>query len=220
MEPGGAMLEFLEKYSRNIFSSQWGEEGVLIEIARRMNITQGVACEIGGADGLYCANTALLIRDYGWSGTFVESDLGAHHRCKRNWLGYPKVSSVLMRVGPENVNNIVPDPCDLLSIDVDGNDYAILNALQSRPKIVIVEIDSSIPLHIHGFNPEGAASFRAMTALGIAKHFRLLCHTGNLVFCDEQHGNLFPEIDVDPLQHPERYFNPAVLSGDRSWLNR
>jgi len=215
------MLEFLEKYSRNIFSSQWGEEGVCLEIARRLNLgPSSVACDIGSHNGSYCSNTALLIRDYGWSGTLIEANPDLYERCKSRYADNPKVTVINARVGPENVNSLVPDPCDLLSIDVDSCDYQIFQALTTKPQIVIIEIDSSMPLDRGGFNADGAASYREMVNLAYIKDYFLLAHTGNCIFIDEKYHHLFPEIDIDPLAFPERYFNPAVLSGDRTWLNR
>lgn len=46
------------------------------------------------------------------------------------------------------------------------------------------------------------------------------CKLDSYMKHDEKYHHLFPEINVDPLAHPERYFNPAVLTGDRRLLNR
>lgn len=68
------MLSFLNKYASNQYSSQNGEEGCLLQIVKRLGIVNGVSCEVGGSDGLFCSNTALFLKGHGWSGLFVESD--------------------------------------------------------------------------------------------------------------------------------------------------
>jgi hypothetical protein len=50
----------------------------------------------------------------------------------------------------ENVNQVfakhqVPGIFDLLSIDVDGNDFWILQALAYRPRVVVAEYNAAVP---------------------------------------------------------------------------
>src|ERR1051326_290929 len=88
---GAFMLSFLHKYARNLFYSQNGEEGVIIQCVRRFadngvlrSDSDGHCVEIGGHDGKFCSNTALLIDSY-WSGLFVDADYGRYLQCKANW---------------------------------------------------------------------------------------------------------------------------------------
>lgn len=205
------MLSFLEKYAKNHVFSQNGEEGILIECLHRMAIAgQGYAVEIGGHDGRYCSNTALLLEN-GWSGLFIEADYNLYLKCKENWKHNPRVRSQCCCVDENNINAFVDERCDVLSIDTDGPDYMIFDGLKAKPKVVIVEIDSGLNPEFASFNNDGAANYFAMTLLGITKGYFLLCHTGNLVFVDEQYKELFPEIEGDPLVDIDLYFN-------RSWL--
>lgn len=126
---------------------------------------------------------------------------------------------VCSKVDGHNVNAFVKDDCDLLSLDTDGEDYEIFKGLKAKSKIVIVEIDSRIPPERDEFSAQGGAGFRPMTQLGISKGYFLLCHVGNLIFIDRQYHNLFPEINADPLEHPEAYFLDSILSGDRAYLS-
>lgn len=210
------MLSFLNQYAKNHFASQNGEEGILIEVLNRLEgafqiQAHGHAVEIGGHNGLYCSNTALLLRQRGWSGLFVEADYNLYLQCKDNWKHNPRVRSQCSRVDGKNINAFVDDSCDLLSLDTDGSDYQIFHGLLSKPKIVIVEIDSSIPPDTLGFNADGAAGYLEMVKLAQLRGYFVLCHTGNLVLVDEKYKALFPEIDRDPILESEHYFN-------RSWL--
>lgn len=204
------MLSFLNKYARNYKYSQNGEEGVLLECVRRMGIggryDNNLAVEIGGHDGLYCSNTALfLVR--GWCGLFVEADYSLYWKSKDNWRDFPKVRSQCSRVDERNINAFVDEHCDVLSLDTDGSDYKIFQGLQAKPKIVIVEIDSSIEPPSEQFNSDGGASYWSMTVAGLEKGYFLLCHTGNLIFIDQQYASLFPERKPHPLLEWELYFN-------------
>lgn len=204
------MIEFVNQYGRNYLYSQNGEEGILLECFRRMEIAVGYSVEIGGHNGKFCSNTALLL-ERGWSGLFVEADFGLWQQCRDTWKQRPDVRCACSRVDKSNVNAFVDERCDLLSIDTDGADYEIFKGLVARPKIVIVEIDSSIPPDEWGFNSDGGASFQEMCGLAYLKNYSLLCHTGNLVLVDERYKSPFPEVVSTPRVKPELYFN-------RGWL--
>lgn len=211
MGNGSGMLDFFHKYRKDYFASQNGEEGLLIETVRRLGIDEGRSVEIGGSDGLYCSNTALLIKDHLWRGLFVESDYDLYNQCVSNWEDNPRVRYQCSHVDGRNINAFVKDDCDLLSLDTDGGDYEIFKGLQVRPKIVIMEIDSSIPPNQQGFNSDGAAGYWSGVEMGLQKGYFLLCHTGNLVLVDVRYRELFPEIVGDPLIDIEKYFNRAWL---------
>lgn len=205
------MLSFYNKYAKDITYSQNGEEGLLIEVLRRFKIDKGCCVETGGHNGKWLSNTALLI-DNGWTGKFIEADYDLWEQCCKNWQGNENVKSVCSFVSADNINAFVDEDCDVLSIDVDGIDYQIFKALEAKPKIVIIEIDSSIPPDADRFNIEGGAGYLPMVKLGIEKGYFLLCHTGNLVFVDKKYRKLFPEIKGDGLKNSEEYFRT-------SWLN-
>lgn len=208
------MLSFFNKYNKNYFSSQNGEEGLCFEIIKRLQLDGGRAVEIGGHDGSYCSNTALLLREYGWHGLFVEADYNLYLECKRNYADNPRVRSQCCKVDEKNINAFVKDDCDLLSIDTDGMDFRIFEGLQAKPKIVIVEIDSSIPPQVEGRNKDGAAGYTETLKLGISKGYFLLVHCGNLIFVDNQYRDLFPEIEGDGLSNWKLYFNNSwVMEG-------
>ena len=205
---GSGMLEFLNRYAKNLKYSQNGEEGIILECLQRLGIDKGHAVEIGGHDGLYCSNTALLLEN-GWSGLFVEAEYERYLNSQANWRDYPNVRSQCCKVDERNVNAFVGECCDVFSTDTDGSDYRIFSGLKARPKIVIVEIDSSIEPPSEEFNSDGAPGYWPMTVLGLEKGYFLLCHTGNLIFVREEYKHLFPEINKHPLIEWEYFFNRA-----------
>lgn len=204
------MLSFLTKYKGDIKFSQNGEEQILLEALSRLSLTMGHAIEIGGNDGRYCSNTALLL-EQGWSGLFVEADYNLYLKSKENWSNSPRVRHQCSRVDGNNINAFVNERCDVLSIDTDGHDYEIFKGLLARPKIVIVEIDSSIEPPSEEFNADGGAGYWTMTTLALEQGYFVLVHCGNLVLVRQEYGDLFPECKPHPLLEWELYFN-------RSWL--
>lgn len=203
------MLSVIQKYSHNVHS-QNGEDGVLQVCTARMGLVRGHCVEIGGNDGRWMSNTRLLLEN-GWSGLFVEYDYNLYLQCRANWAHNPNVRSQCSRVDGKNINAFVDARCDLLSLDTDGSDYQIFQGLKAKPKIVIVEIDSSYPPDVWAFNSDGAGTYRNTVELGIEKGYFLLCHTGNLIFVANEYRNLFPEIEGDGLSNAEMYFNRAWI---------
>lgn len=204
------MLSFLNQYAEN-FHSQNGEDGIIQACIARMGLVYGYCVEIGGNDGLWMSNIRHLI-EQGWGGLYVEADYNLYLQCKANWSHNSDVRSQCSRVDGKNVNAFVDDKCDLLSLDTDGSDYEIFAGLIAKPKIVIMEIDSSIPPNDPSFNSDGAAGYFRGVELGLEKGYFLLCHTGNLVFLREDFKHLFPEVKSrHPLIDSEFYFNRAWL---------
>jgi hypothetical protein len=209
------VLSFLKQYAKDYVFSQNGEEGILLEAIRRLEdgfqLNKGHAVEIGGNDGRYCSNTALLLQQHGWSGLFVESDYNLYLKSRANWAMLPDVRHQCSRVDERNVNAFVDERCVLLSLDTDGSDHKIFCGMEARPKIVIVEIDSSIEPPSEAFNSDGAAGYWSMTVAALERGYFVLCHTGNLIIVRQDYAHLFPECAPHPLLEWELYFN-------RGWL--
>jgi len=207
------MLTFLEKYGGNVHS-QNGEDLAIQECVRRIPDLNRVCVEVGSNDGMWLSNTRHLI-EQGWTGLFVEADYSLYFKCKSNWAHNPRVRSQCSRVDGKNINAFVDDSCDLASFDTDGADYRIFQGLKAKPKIVIIEIDSSIPPQIKSyFNKDGAGTYHNTVELGISKGYFLLCHTGNLIMVASEYRELFPEIEGDGLSNSHLYFNNAwVMEG-------
>lgn len=220
------MLSFLSQYAYNIHS-QNGEDGILAEclgrlgmigghdsdgtVAHEAALHTGHCVEVGANDGQWLSNTRHLI-EQGWTGVMVEADYDLYKRCAQNWSFTNQVRVQCSRVDGRNINAFVDERCDVLSLDTDGSDYEIFKGLKAQPKIVILEIDSSIPPNVPGFNSDGGASYFTGVELGLEKGYFLLCHTGNLIFIDEQYKHLFPEVkSKHPLIDSDHYFNRAWL---------
>jgi lipopolysaccharide transport system ATP-binding protein len=213
----------LNAFGRKVFS-QFGEDGILEEIFRRLGIEKGTCIEFGGYDGLTFSNTANLIRNHGWRGGFIELDKDLAAKIRDAYRGFP-VETVEAEVLPDNIEDLLdrfgfPVDFDLLSIDIDGNDYWVWRAIERyRPKVVIVECNGAYPPHapwIMPFDPthrwRGNAHYganpKALNDLARNKSYRLVsCEEdgANMVFVDD---SLFESV-IPHLSQPkddDRFF--------------
>jgi len=133
--------------------SAFNEEGIL-----RRYITQLLppdhgrfAVDIGAGDGIRHSNTYALF-SRGWSGIGVECDGRKACKLARAYKHYPNVSACRCRVTPNNVAPLlhayaVEPEFSVLSLDLDGNDYWVLDELlhHFRPRLIITELNEKIP---------------------------------------------------------------------------
>ncbi|MEN3282328.1 MAG: hypothetical protein V7607_3468 [Solirubrobacteraceae bacterium] len=138
----------LSSYEFRVFS-QNGEDGVLAEIMRRIGTTNRHFAEFGIESGTE-GNCVFLADVLGWSGAFLEADpdLYAQLQSKYRWSDVVRTRNA--RIEPVNVERHlrelgVPDAPDVCSIDVDGADYWIWEAMASiRPRVLIIECNTAI----------------------------------------------------------------------------
>ena len=202
------MRSFHDTYKADIYS-QTGEDGILAEVFRRLKIEMGSFCEFGANDGIFCSNTRALL-ELGWTGKLIEADTKHGKALIDNTFGKP----VELYFGPvtvENANELIPHDLNLLSIDVDNDDFHLWNAYRGKPDIVVIEVNSSIaPPEIMIPGTRGA-SYSAMVMLGLSKGYFLLTHHGNSIFVLNKHRELFPEIKGDGVENADQYFSRAWL---------
>jgi hypothetical protein len=200
-------------------SSQFGEDGVIEEICRRLGIKQGWFVEFGAWDGQYLSNTYNLLANKGWQGVFIEGDPEKYKALLRTREAFPeRLHTLCAMVGFEGASRLdsllaktpVPQNFDLLSIDIDSYDWQVWNALEKyTPRIVIIESNNTIPpgiIQIHNPPASCGASFTALVNLGRSKGYQLACHTGNCFFVRNE---LVPMLDLEPrlLASPDLLFN-------------
>lgn len=128
----------LTKYGKRIFS-QTIEDGIIEEIFNNIGTTNRYFVEFGAWDGIHLSNTANLRINKKWTGLLLEGD---PEKAK-----IPHIKHAI--VTPENVNNLfekykVPKKFDLLSIDIDGNDFWVWKAIKGfDARVVIIEYNSN-----------------------------------------------------------------------------
>ncbi len=218
----------LQQFRRNLYSEN-GEDGVVAELLKRLGVTNGWFCEFGAWDGRYNSNCYALLLRKKWSGVMIE---GMPARFKLLQRLATKFDGRLHAVetyvshdasSSETLDRVlartpIPQEFELLSIDIDSFDYQVWSSLERyHPTIVIIEINSSIPPgieRVHGEHGQQGTTFSAMLKLGTRKGYRLVAHTGNMVFVRNDHvGRLgLPPIE---LERPEKLFVAEWISPTR-----
>jgi hypothetical protein len=204
------MRTFHEKYASNTFS-QTGEDGILAEVFRRLKIDKGACCEFGAHDGKFCSNTRLLLENC-WTVLLLEASPEHAKSLIDNTISLRGVRLYFGPVTPDNVNTLVPQRLNLLSIDIDNDDYNVWNAYQGIADVVVIEVNSSKPPGVFMTPGKQGSSYSSMVQLGIQKGYFLLCHHGNCIFMLNKYRDLFPEIMGDGMVNAEEYFSRAWLT--------
>jgi hypothetical protein len=203
----------LTKFEHSVFS-QFGEDGVIKYLLNALS-DLGVdlsyrCCEFGAWDGKHLSNTMNLIMNEKFHGVLIEADPSKFLDLLKNTTEL-SVLALNEFVQPEGntlqeifKRNAIPYDLDILSIDIDGSDYQILESLDElRPKILVIEYNPSIPLDFLYVNPIGLS--RGSSALSLAnlakeKGYVLVHRTSvNLVFIKKeflQNYDSFMEISV------------------------
>ncbi len=132
--------------------SQNDEDGIIQEIFRRIGTTDKRFIEFGVQNGLESNSHYLLLK--GWSGLWIEGS-GAY--VKEIYGRFrPVIKSGQLKVKNafitrDNINELFVSEnftgeIDLLSIDIDGNDYYVWQAINAvKPRVVVIEYNGKFP---------------------------------------------------------------------------
>ncbi len=185
---------FYNKFKKNVHS-QNGEDGIIEELFKRLEINDGWVCEFGAWNGIYLSNTFNLVKK-NFNAVFIEGDPRKYKDLLKTVEKYPNIVPVEAFVDhndtPNSLDNLlkktdIPIDFDLLSIDIDSYDYQVWKSLKIyKPKMVIIEINSSVkvdnPNWIHTPGKYQGTGFKPTFDLGLQKGYTFVLHTGNMFF--------------------------------------
>jgi len=119
---------FSKKYS------QYGEEGYLRFIFKNIGTTNKFLVDIGANNGTYLSNTKQF-RNEGWQGILIDGQ--SFPGVYRHYVSAENINGLLRKYG-------CPKEPDLLSIDIDGQDYWVLRVILSeyKPRVIISEYNA------------------------------------------------------------------------------
>ena len=84
----------LGKFKKNIYS-QGGEDGVLQELLKRLDLEKnGWCCEFGAWDGKVGSNTFNLVKNYNFKAIYIESDKEKFKDLKKTEIKYPNIFAI------------------------------------------------------------------------------------------------------------------------------
>lgn len=179
---------------RNSITSQWGEDGIIAEIFRRIGTENKLCVEFGAWDGKYLSNTWDLWHNHGWSAILIEGDAKRAQELTQAW-SKKNLTVINTFVTPEGKNSIdhilfvkqTPRDLDLMSIDVDGDDFYIFKSLTKYiPRVLVIEFNPTIPPDMEIVQDQGeyfGASALAIVNLARQKGYSLAsCTETNCIF--------------------------------------
>jgi hypothetical protein len=190
-KPRHADPKRLVRYGYKVYS-QNDEDGIIAEIFRRIGATSKTFVEFGVETGVECNSVKLLVE--GWRGLWIESNAASAAAIRREFAPFIAGGKLVLqesRVTAENINALIGQggfsgEIDLLSVDIDGNDYWVWKAIDAvNPRVVAIEYNATFrpPMAVvvpyradaqwDGSNHYGA-SLEALVRLAAAKKYRLV----------------------------------------------
>ncbi len=180
----------LERYGFKVYS-QNDEDGIIQEIFDRIGVTSRTFIEFGVGNGLENNSLTLLLK--GWNGLWIEGNEKHLEQIKAKF--HEPITNGRLRlraafIDRDNINSLISEyfteEVDLLSIDIDGNDIHVLQAIDVvQPRVIAIEYNAKFPPPISiaqqynpGFRWAGTdymgASLAAIAKVGSAKGYSLV----------------------------------------------
>lgn len=237
-EPRYADPKRLLRYGFKVYS-QHEEDGIIQEIFRRIGTSSRTFVEVGVETGVECNTAKLLIE--GWRGSWIEANPQACKAISANFADFLKDRRLTLQqslVTAENINALIEsagfaDELDLLSIDIDFNDYWVWKAVSAvRPRAVVIEYNAGLhpPLSVTvPYQPNRAgdgtnffgASLEALVRLGRDKGYRIVgCNISgsNAFFVREDlcADHFLEPATAEEHYEPPRHFFSFLLAGPQA----
>jgi hypothetical protein len=209
--------------------SQSGEDGVIKKILEILPEKNKWCVEFGAWDGVHLSNVRNLIENEKYKAILIEGNPTRYKTLKNNNKKNKNVIAINTFVGFDQKDSLdkilsetpIPIDFDLLSIDIDGNDYHVWKAIEKyNPKVVCIEFNPTIATHIEFVQPADpsinqGSSVLSLTKLGKEKEYELVCVLDfNAFFVRAEFFPLFQIEDNSPeLLRKNLEFVTAIFFG-------
>ena len=236
-KPRNADPKRLLRYGFKVYS-QCDEDGIIQEIFRRIGTGNKIFVEFGVGPEFECNTVKLLVE--GWRGLWLDGspdNIANIHQHFDPFVRDGRLQAMQSFITAENINSLIAQngisgDIDLLSIDIDRNDYWVWQAIDVvKPRVVVIEYNATLrpPMSLvvpyeptqtwNGTNYFGA-SLEALVRLGRKKGYRLVgCsfNGANAFFVqDEFAGDHFLDPPTaEEHYEPPRYFFSLLAAGHR-----
>jgi len=177
-------IKNINLFEQRIYS-QNGEDGIIKSIFNKIGTTNKFCVEFGIH---FVEGNTLYLKEKGWKCLWMDAE-GDGEKIKKEFITAKNINELFHKYN-------VPKEFDLLSIDIDSNDYWVWKAIQDHsPRAIVIEYNGIIPPTesktvkydpypiLDGTDYFGA-SLLALTKLGKSKGYTLIA-------CDKQGVNAF-----------------------------
>lgn len=137
----------LRDYEFKVFS-QWGEDGIIQHLCKSVSIKNKTFIEFGVAN-FFESNCRFLQMKDNWSGFVIDGSSENIQKLKHSYFYWKyHLYAIDAFITRENINEILAqsgfdEDLGILSIDLDGNDYYVLEAINLfKPRILICEYNA------------------------------------------------------------------------------
>lgn len=138
----------LDEVEFQVFS-QRGEDGIIQYIINKIEIPNLVFIEFG-VETYVESNTRFLLMNNNWSGLVIDGSKKNINFIKNDFIYWKyNITAVESFITKDNINSLISnytkiEDIGLLSVDIDGNDYWVWQAIDTiKPRIVICEYNSA-----------------------------------------------------------------------------
>ena len=230
----------LLRYGFKVYS-QCDEDGIIQEIFKRVEMKNRRFVEFGVESGVECNTVKLLVE--GWHGLWLDGSAAHVASIKQTFQAFIDAGRLKIReafITAENINELIREggasgEIDLLSIDIDCNDYWVWKAIDIiNPRVVVIEYNATLrpPLSLvvpyeptrrwDGTNYFGA-SLEALVRLGHTKRYHVVGCGISLTNAFFVRDDVASDLFLDPPtaeEHyePPRYFFAMLRAGHQARL--
>jgi hypothetical protein len=228
------------------FSSQWGQDGIVDWLIERASIPAALHSFVEfGVESYRVSNTRFLLQNRNWRGLIMDSGSEALPSVKADGLYWKHDLTVKQAfITRENINDLMTSAgfsgeIGLLSIDVDGNDYWVWEAITAvNPVICICEYNAvfgdvhpvSIPydsrfsrVQAHFSHLYFGASIAALRSLAARKGYRFVgtnLAANDAFFVREDYAQRFVDRSLRDIQAlPSRFRESRDREGHLNYID-
>jgi hypothetical protein len=228
----------LVPHGRKMFS-QADEDGIIIEIFNRIGTTNKTFIEFGCGDGIENNTYALLFQD--WNGLWIDGspkNIGKIREGLPGTIASGQLKVTQAFITRDNINELISPhiaekEIDLLSVDIDGNDYFVWDAITCvQPRALIMEYNAKFapPVrycmdydsgHMWDYTDHGGVSLKFIEEKAAAKGYALIgCSLSgaNAFFVRSElaDGHFEPPFTAEKHYEPARHHFARIKPGHPS----
>jgi hypothetical protein len=207
------------QFAKNYHSAN-GEDGIINQLFKDLNITDGVVCEFGAWDGILDSNTAHLWLYRGFKSVLIEGIVERYNTLIHNTKDYDNVICIneyISEEGENSIDNILSncsfkinkDNFALMSVDIDSFDYYVIKSIEKFfPKVLIVECNGGYRPHQDFISRDSGCSLKSVIELGEKKGYKCVAYVGNAILVRNDLAKNLPDYNYNIN---ELYITPEEL---------